>query len=154
LLIKVWALLSESGEIVGITLNEPMADIWRSNRGRAEELSKKIEVDNLKGRVRQDAAWQKGDVIVGSSPISSIPQGVLESKPTDKLIVTAHEVKVTNNPHGVKVELSGADLGDILEQIGLNRIIDYWSLEVVRREVERYAGQHPDEDLQPPPVAP
>jgi hypothetical protein len=91
---------------------------------------------------------------VGSSPTSSISRGVLESKPTDDvLVVTARKV-TTNSPDGVRTELVDADLGDILEQIGLDRIIDYWSLEVVRREVERYAGQHSDEDLQPPPVAP
>jgi hypothetical protein len=102
---------------------------------------------------------------VGSSPTSSISRGVLESKPTDDvLVVTAHKVTIplcgqtfkgiiSPGRQGVKIELVDADLGDILEQIGLDRIFDYWSLEVVRKEVERYAGQHHDEDLQPPPVA-
>jgi hypothetical protein len=88
-----------------------------------------------------------------SSYVSSITPVVLESKPTDgadKLTISAYEAKVNNGRHGVKVELTNADVGDILEQIGFDRIFDYWSLAMVREEVERYARYHPEDE---PPMA-
>ena len=71
-------------------------------------------------------------------------------KPNDNtLVVSAREIKITQGRNcDSRIELIDADLGDILEQIGFEAIFDYWSLEMVRMEVERYAVKHPDEDEQ------
>jgi hypothetical protein len=147
MLIEAWALVGEDESILVTTTNESIADTWRANGGRVERLS-----DAIKRPRGKDAAGQ-GDCGMDSYYVSSITPVVLESKPTDgadKLTISAYEAKVNNNRHGVKVELTDADVGDILEQIGFDRIFDYWSLAMVRREVERYARQHPEDE---PPMA-
>jgi hypothetical protein len=77
-----------------------------------------------------------------------IPQTAAESKPTtdqaDTLVITADKAVFLQQPHGIKLEVHYADIGYILEQIGFERIFDYWSLEMVQREVERYAAMQSD----------
>jgi hypothetical protein len=70
---------------------------------------------------------------------SIIPQDFRKSKPADTLIITADKAVVLPERHGVQIEVNHADIGYILEQIGFEQIFDYWSLEMVQREVERYA---------------
>jgi hypothetical protein len=44
MLIEVWVLISKNGEILGVTLNESIANEWPSTGGRVVELSKEIDV--------------------------------------------------------------------------------------------------------------
>jgi hypothetical protein len=80
-----------------------------------------------------------------------IPQIAAESKPTtdqaDTLVITADKAVLLQQPHGIKLEVHYADIGYILEQIGFERIFDYWSLEMVQREVERYAAMQSDSQV-------
>jgi hypothetical protein len=45
MLIEVWALVGDVGEIIAITLNESVADTWRADGRRVEKLSNAIKVD-------------------------------------------------------------------------------------------------------------
>lgn len=67
-----------------------------------------------------------------------IPQTILNSKPSTGIIIRAEKMITSQDRHGVRIEAINPDIEDMLEQIGFDSIFDYWSVEMIQKEVERY----------------